>query len=80
MVGWPSCLAILGAPPLVRVDLLNDTWIHAVAHLSTPSQPVEFVNIWKLISHTAVDPLTPDSISLRWTANGVYSSASAYSI
>jgi hypothetical protein len=41
---------------------------------------VQFVELWGLLDHIVLDAATPDSVSLRWTTDGVFTVASAYKI
>lgn len=36
--------------------LHDDKWIRAIAHMHTPSQLYEFVNLWTLLARTNLDP------------------------
>ena len=46
--------------------------------MSTSAQFLEFVQLWICLYEVLLDPITPDTITWLWTADGKYSSISAY--
>lgn len=63
---------------MVHTKLSGESWIKAVPRQHSVAQLGEFVGLSEWISQTQLLPNQEDSISWNLTANGVYSSASAY--
>ena len=61
----------------VQKELFNRNWIRSLAHITSAEQMAQFVLLWNILQEIALQP-TPDTITWRWTASGVYSAASAY--
>ena len=55
----------------------NMNWMKALVHLSTPIQMDQFLKLWPVLRGIILQPQTY-TITWRWTAPGVYSTASAY--
>jgi hypothetical protein len=55
----------------VAADLANDNWMRGLWRMSTAKEMSQFINLWGLV-HGAHLSEVPDSISLRWTAHGMY--------
>ena len=51
--------------------------MRALFRVSTPSQLSEFTKLWAMLQDVLLQP-RPDVITWRWTASGIYSTASAY--
>ena len=62
----------------VSKELHEDNWIRSVARLQSPIHLQEFISIASLTSQVTLSTDREDSISWRWTTNGIYSAASAY--
>jgi hypothetical protein len=63
----------------VADDLQNQNWTRGLWRMNTADQIVEFVILWDKLQHIQLTD-TSDTIAWRWTANGLYSSKSAYQI
>jgi hypothetical protein len=61
-------------------ELENNNWIHAARHLSTREELLEYVKQWGLLANVSLNTAVTDSVAWKWTADGMYSSASAYKI
>jgi hypothetical protein len=61
--------------------LQQDFWINKLdSHkFSTPNHIGEFIELWALVNEINLDEDTKDDIKWKFTANGEYSAASAYS-
>ncbi|XP_010233463.1 uncharacterized protein LOC104583303 [Brachypodium distachyon] len=63
----------------VHDDLTDGAWIHALrGKISNEVQLDEFVSLWQRLQVVVLHPDTPDSITWRWTSDGIYTSSSAY--
>ena len=62
----------------VMRELQEENWIRSVARLSSPTHLQEFIALASVITQVALNPDQEDSITWRWTPNGIYSAASAY--
>lgn len=63
----------------VRDDLHNGNWMRGRWRMSTAEQMAEFVLPWDCLLQVQMTD-EPDEIRWRWTADGQYSSKSAYEI
>ena len=65
----------------VRQELQNGNWIRSLrARITTSVQIQEFVALWIRLQDVQLMPDVQDSIVWRWTADGNYSTRSAYRI
>jgi len=65
----------------VRQKLHNGNWIRALrAHITTTTQLQEFVGLWTRLQNVQLQPDVQDTIIWKWTAEGAYSTSSAYMI
>jgi hypothetical protein len=53
-------------------------WIYTVHHISTAEELREYIKLWELLRNVSLNGLQKDSIIWKWTADGSYSTASAY--
>ena len=63
----------------VREDLADHKWTRGLWRMSTVEQMAEFVGLWDAVQRVQFLD-TPDVITWKWTANGIYSAKSAYNI
>jgi len=61
----------------VRDELQDQSWTRGLWRMSTVQQMAEFVFLWDLVQQAVLTDNT-DEISWRWSADGAYSSKSAY--
>jgi hypothetical protein len=65
----------------VQQELDNGRWMHYLRNrVSTTKHMEKFVSLWIRIQAVHLQPGVRDSIILRWTATGSYSTRSAYRI
>jgi hypothetical protein len=65
----------------VQQELHNGRWMHYLRNrVNTTEHMEEFVSLWIRIQAVHLPPCVRDSIIWRWTANGSYSTRSAYRI
>jgi hypothetical protein len=65
----------------VQQELHNGRWMHYLRNrVNTTEYIEEFVSLWIRIQAVHLQPGVRDSIIWRWTANGFYSTRSAYRI
>jgi hypothetical protein len=65
----------------VQQELHNGRWMHYLRNrVSTTEHIEEFASLWIRIQAIHLQPGMRDSIIWRWTANGSYSTRSAYRI
>ncbi|KAM0915236.1 hypothetical protein ACQ4PT_010999 [Festuca glaucescens] len=62
----------------VAATILNDSWVADLGQNFPATLLTQFVDLWRLAQSLVLSPGTPDSIRWILTADGVYSSASAY--
>ncbi|WVZ97032.1 hypothetical protein U9M48_042597 [Paspalum notatum var. saurae] len=63
----------------VASELLGDRWINSVTNkITTTTELVEFVLLWTKIQDVHLQPGIPDSITWKWTPDGIFSVKSAY--
>jgi len=63
----------------VREEIGNGTWTRGLWRMSTATEMAEFILLWEAVQEVQFSE-TPDEITWKWTANGRYSSKSAYEI
>jgi len=63
----------------VREEIENGTWTRGLWRMSTAAEIAEFILLWEAVTGVQFSEAT-DEISWKWTANGRYSSKSAYEI
>ncbi|WVZ56447.1 hypothetical protein U9M48_006975, partial [Paspalum notatum var. saurae] len=61
----------------VHEELVDLNWTRGLWRMSTEQQLQEFIALWDLLEGAQLSD-QPDSIRWKWTADGVYSSKSAY--
>jgi hypothetical protein len=61
----------------VHDDTHNCNWTRGLWRMTTATEMAEFISLWALVSEVELSH-TEDIIRWRWTANGHYSSRSAY--
>jgi hypothetical protein len=65
----------------VHQELHNDNWIKALrARITTTTQLQEFIGLWIRLQNVQLQPDVQDTITCKWTADGTYSTHSAYRI
>jgi hypothetical protein len=65
----------------VQQELQNNTWMNRLRNkISTPQHIEEFVSLWIRIQAIHLQEGVRDSITWRWTADGCYSTRTAYRI
>lgn len=62
----------------VRDALHNRQWTRDITGALTASVLIEYVHLWDKVDGIVLTPGTPDRLIWRWSADGVYSSSSAY--
>ena len=66
---------------MVRQELHNGNWITVLrARITTTTQLQEFVGLWTILQNVQLQPDVQDTIIWKWTADGAYSTSSAYMI
>ena len=63
----------------VRDEVDNQTWTRGLWRMSNAAEIAEFIVLWEAVQDIHFSD-TPDEIVWKWTANGKYTSASAYVI
>jgi hypothetical protein len=63
----------------VREEVANQTWTRGLWRMSTATEMAEFVLLWEQVQAVQFSDLQ-DVIRCKWTANGLYTSKSAYDI
>ena len=63
----------------LRDEVQNQTWTRGLWRMSTATEMAEFVYLWEAVQEVQFSD-SPDLITWKWTANGLYSSKSAYDI
>lgn len=58
----------------------NNRWIAHITRLTTTQEICEYVTLWEAVGHFQLDDSREDSIYWRWTADGEYTTKSAYNI
>jgi len=61
----------------VREELQDQSWTRGLWRMNTVQEMVEFVTLWDLVQQVTLRDQA-DQLLWRWTANGAYSSKSAY--
>jgi len=61
----------------VNEELQDQSWTRGLWRMSSVEEMVEFVILWDLVQQVSLND-QEDQLSWRWTANGSYSSKSAY--
>ncbi|KAJ1269357.1 hypothetical protein BS78_07G205700 [Paspalum vaginatum] len=61
----------------VSEELPDLNWTRGLWRMETTQQLEEFISLWSLLEEVQLSD-QEDSIRWKWTANGVYSSKSAY--
>jgi len=64
---------------MVRDEVDNQTWTRGLWRMSNATEIAEFIVFWEAVQDIHFSD-TPDKIVWKWTANGKYTSASAYAI
>ncbi|WVZ92634.1 hypothetical protein U9M48_038683, partial [Paspalum notatum var. saurae] len=63
----------------VAQELSNNAWIRTLKNkVTTTTQIEEFVSLWIRLQHTHLRENIADSITWKWTPDGIYSTSSAY--
>ena len=62
---------------MVFDELQNQSWTRGLWRMNTVEEMAEFVTLWDLVQQVVLTDRS-DEISWRWTADGAYSSKSAY--
>lgn len=55
-------------------------WIDHVYPLNSQEEVRQYIQLWEAVQGVQLDADTKDEITWKWTANGVYSTQSAYQI
>ena len=63
----------------VREEVENQTWTRGLWRMSTAEEVAEFVLLWERVQEVTFSDQA-DTITWKWSANGLYSSKSAYGI
>lgn len=58
--------------------LQGNKWIKSLRQVNCTELVHEFVNLWMLIREVQIPNMGQDTVSWRWTADGVYSASSVY--
>jgi len=65
----------------VRQELQSNNWVNRLRNrINTAEQVEEFISLWLRIQTVQLQEGVNDSITWRWTANGSYTTRSAYRI
>jgi hypothetical protein len=64
----------------VRKALEDDRWISHITPLVTTQEIREYVTLWEEVGQIQLQESVEDNIHLRWTADGEYTTKSAYCI
>jgi hypothetical protein len=64
----------------VQKVLENNIWISHITPLVTPQEIREYVSLWEEVHQIQLHDNVDDSIRWRWTADGEYTTKSAYGI
>jgi hypothetical protein len=64
----------------VRQALTNNKWIDHIYPPTSQEEIRQFVSLWEALRDTALSDRIEDNISWKWTADGEYSTSSAYQI
>ena len=62
-----------------RIKCENQTWTRGLWRMSTAEEMAEFVLLWERVQEVTFSDQA-DTITWKWSANGLYSSKSAYGI
>jgi hypothetical protein len=73
---YPELFAIASRKSLLK-ELQDRNWLRSLFRLSTAAELAQLVKLWTALREVVLQPRA-DAISWRWTASGVYSTASAY--
>jgi hypothetical protein len=82
LVGWRSPPKFSPTPlwaseeeeQIVAQGLSNNAWIEALRNkVTTSTQIEEFVSLWIRIQHIHLHPEVADSITWKWTPDGIFS-------
>jgi hypothetical protein len=65
---------------MVQKALQNNRWISHIIPILTTTELHEYARLWEAVQHIQLDTSREDTIVWRWTANGEYTSKSAYRI
>ena len=63
----------------LRDEVDNQTWTRGLWRMSTATEISEFIFLWEVVQGVHFSDV-PDLITWKWTANGLYSSKSAYEV
>ena len=63
----------------VREEVQNQTWTRGLWRMSAAEEMAEFVLLWERVQEVTFSDQA-DTITWKWSANGLYSSKSAYGI
>jgi len=61
----------------IREELQNQNWTRGLWRMQTVEEMASFVQLWDFAQELHLSN-TPDSVTWRWTADGVYTAKSAY--
>jgi hypothetical protein len=64
----------------VQKALQDNKWISHITPILPRDELKEYVQLWEAVQQIQLDGSREDSIIWRWTADGEYTSKSAYSI
>lgn len=64
----------------VHQGLTNDKWIDHIFPSTTQEEVIQFVRLWEATRGVVLRDTEEDCITWRWTANGEYTTSSAYQI
>jgi hypothetical protein len=64
----------------VAKELEDNNWIYVAHHISTREELREYIKLWDLLRNVNLNDTQKDLIIWKWTADGSYSSTSAYNM
>jgi hypothetical protein len=64
----------------VRQALTNNKWIDHIYPPSSQEEVLQFVRLWEALMEVHLNDTADDDITWRWTADGVYTTRSAYQV
>ena len=64
----------------VRQAVTDNKWIDHIYPPISQEELRQFVRLWEAVRDTTLDDTIDDSITWRWTADGEYTTRSAYQI
>ena len=64
----------------VQKALQDNKWISHILPILTAGEILEYVQLWETVQHIELDADREDNIVWRWTAEGEYTTKSAYRI